>query len=247
MIFKFVDNQPRIGGFLRLSFTESRNIIQQRNPADVSLSSVVFLYAETWALDLLYADKASADLKLEDLITEGGPSENFTIKITIESELSEAEFKAWYNAQVRGRNMCVRLQNASGYERAVNPAQITYSYVGVNDVLKTNYYELVATRAKLIPNDVNLIGSIETKPVEYLKADGTIVVNNYNIFITPVGNLSEILFGEKADIVQARLDKSPLLLPIGDYYIFVRRKGTNIYSSQKISLPTTNHNQITTQ
>ncbi|MDI9870561.1 hypothetical protein [Flectobacillus roseus] len=213
----------------------------------MSLSSVVFLYAETWALDLLYADKASADLKLEDMITEGGASENFTLKITIESELSEAEFKAWYNAQVRGRNMCVRLQNASGYERAVNPAQITYSYVGVNDVLKTNYFELVATRAKLIQNDVNLIGSILVKPIEYQKNDGTILVNTFNVFINPNGNLSEILYGKKADIAQASLEESPLILPSGDYYIFVRRKGTNIYSSQRISLPSTNHNQILTQ
>ena len=155
------ESLPFLGGFSRLRFAYSKDILQQELQTETELEQLIFTQLVNWIADFGYADNFSGELKLDAAITDFGVEEKYGFKTIHEVDNSPFQFQKWYNEKIRGRRFALEITNNNGLVRYINPFFITYSYVGASGFEGLNRYELIFTRARLIANLTNSLKVIE--------------------------------------------------------------------------------------
>jgi hypothetical protein len=173
---KFCDSLPQLGGFSRLRIVESRNIVQQEFQTDTELDALCFLRSETFLASFGYADNFMGDLKMESLLVDFGVDEKYGLKSIHEVDAEPAEFKVWYNRNIKGQRFALELTNNNGFVRLMNPFMITYSYIGTSEFSNLNRYELQYSRVRLVEfplKDFKVIKQINARTINYALVPGT--------------------------------------------------------------------------
>lgn len=146
------ESLPKLGGYVRLRLCLSQAIIQQEYQSETELDEIIFLKTEKWLADWRYADRFSAELKIEGMLAEFGFDEKYNFKAIIDVDADSKKFKTWYNRYILGRRVCAELTSANGLIRIMNPFTVGYTHIGGPNFENINRYELTFTRARYLEN-----------------------------------------------------------------------------------------------
>jgi hypothetical protein len=146
------DSLPKLGGYVRLRLCYSQEIIQQSYQSETELDEIIFLKTEKWLADWKYADRFSAELKIEGMLAEFGFDEKHNFRAIIDVDADPRKFKPWFNRVLLGRRVCVELTSVNGLVRIMNPLTVGYTHIGGPNFENINRYELTFMRTMYVEN-----------------------------------------------------------------------------------------------
>lgn len=237
--FANASSQQNVGGILSLRLYFSSDIVQQALQTECKIDQLTLLYRYAPLAEWRAKDHLSGELKFSEEKSEKGRKQSFDFVATVESDISPSDFEAWFS-KIKGKNLCVVVENVNGFTRCFNPYHLNYTYVGVAEHSQRNRFELSFVKAKFREYEyINVLGDakIERKlyPIDTtntyiykveVRAKDSYDIDLYKLYYATTNSFAE---------AKAFVNNPESFLSEGTYYIFaVNKTNPSIVFSQTI-------------
>lgn len=239
-ILKHEDGRSKVGNIFRLRIFASAEIIQQLHPC-FPLFSAIPKYNPYPILELYAKDSLKGSLSSGESFAVSGNEKTLDLKITSDVDSDYESFQDFYDAELKGKNLCVETLNNNGVLRIFNPVKIKYQYDISPEYSTENTYQLSFEPTKF--KDYQLRKIIDTVDVATRYYSGT-PLSDCTVILQDYCDKSLFKFGYGTtvnieDATFLNLGISPIFQAFADgqYYFFaVNKLAPDVYESYYINI-----------
>lgn len=147
---KFCSSSQYLGKIVKVEIGYSKDIIQQEFQTEIELTQLVWVAGDkmlaSWGLE----DDFSAELHEVYEGGEVGETKSMSMKMLVPTDNQPLEIRKWYDKNLRGQRIFLKLTTANGWERIFNPLKLQMRYEVLNDYSKLPSYEFNFQPARLL-------------------------------------------------------------------------------------------------